>query len=442
MNLVEAVSSLHRLTEDEILATKGKGAIHYYPYFFLLHSEDEFLIAPDESHQWRYVIQLHFRGKSVHGDLRLERKYDLLGWTLLLSLPKTVTSPVMTLDEARKVFNENEFKIDFENNTIRERKIKSGIVREGEIQAVKKAPEPKEWLFVEGVSPPGEVGATRSYPGVFLIADKGIVEYGSQQPHLHEYFFQGERLSGRWFFRILSRELKEILPPGNEPEPENVRSGIYWVLIHPEDQTPYVLSQRAVEKGYLPPHGMSAIPKQVREKVPKGLRYWQEGNFEKALAMRNELVSLGVAKFTEMLDLKLHYVSWKRTTKDGKPVIVIRPSPSTQYYLLTIGNKVFECESNPLETDTPAVIRPGVDLSKYNWKNFVLPAGSKLNPTKNTVARISLLTAGKTVVYINSDTLIKFSYRGKTYVAKRLPGESVWNITASDLHSIDRGDEW
>jgi len=82
--------------------------------------------------------------------------------------------------------------------------------------------------------------------------------------------------------------IKKVLPPAESPE--RTISPYFWVLIQPDDQTPYVLSKKAQEKNWMPPAGISALPKKVRKDVPERLRYWTIQDKTKALDTRNELI--------------------------------------------------------------------------------------------------------------------------------------------------------
>jgi len=205
----------------------------------------------------------------------------------------------------------------------------------------RKAVEPAAWLTVEGAVKPGEVGATANFPGVFHIVDKGVCEYGAQKPWFHEYFPKSDRKDGGFRYRIFFRQLrvadiqdaeKSLSPelikdyiahdPGVEredwdlgyweflkakgdlPAEASAQAGVVlpaaetafreeaaWLLIKPIDQTPYVLSDRAVEEAWVPPHGFSALPKSVRSEVPPEYRYWQMENESERREMRDALVS-------------------------------------------------------------------------------------------------------------------------------------------------------
>ncbi|HOM26553.1 MAG TPA: DNA adenine methylase [Defluviitoga tunisiensis] len=399
---------------------------------------DEFLITPDENKEWSYVIQAHFRGSTVHFDLRLERENDLLGWTLLVQIEDKIKEPVLNLDQAKEYIKQKDvFKLDLETGRPLKREIRGGVIREAEIRAIKKLPEPKDWLEFEGVSAPKQIGGTANFPGVFLIIDKGKVEYGAKKPGFYEYFFDGKILKGRYIFRALTRteNLQEnILPPGEEEE--TPREKYYYVMIKPKDETPYVISKRAVKKNYIPEINKSELPKNIREKIPKDFQYWNEKTPDKIKELRDKLVNeLDKLKIFKEGELYLWRIWWKRYTKDGKPVIVIRWGPSTELFLLDIEGRKFECEYNPLETPTLAIERK-IKTNIKRIKHKILDNKSELNPTKNTRATMELITKDSINIYELGLDFIKFGWYDKLIVGQRMDND-LWQFTIQDLPSID-----
>jgi ATP-dependent DNA ligase len=313
---------------------------------------------PPEDKKYPFVLQLHYRGRSVHGDYRASHGDTLEGWTIALQQPEAIKEPVTTLEAAKKAAADPaNWKMDLKTGLIKPRQIRGGTVRRGDLRAFPKATEiPKDWLSVEGVTDkpdPGEAppaGATANFPGVFDIVQKGSVEHGAKKPFFLEYFVHGDTWGDqRWTFRMLGREEKgldaageplyewtdlttgerleinldaiivttdwmldaleeikaELLPPGVEEQ--QARSRVYWVLLQ-ADPEPYVLSKNAIEKDWLPPKGVSCLPKKIRVKVPKDLRYWEVSG-EEALARRAKLAEMDLRELdgTETkADEKLH----------------------------------------------------------------------------------------------------------------------------------------
>ncbi len=100
---------------------------------------------------------------------------------------------------------------------------------------------------------------------------------GAQKPHLLEVFLSGSTYKGRFIFRKLPRK-QEHERAGKQP--------FVWFGWKPIDQTPYVLSSRAILLKWTPPKGRSALPKEWEEKIPDELRWWEKNwTGEKAVAV-------------------------------------------------------------------------------------------------------------------------------------------------------------
>lgn len=169
---------------------------------------DPYVAPPPEGKRYRYVVQTHWRGKSVHTDLRIEHGgRRLLGWTLNTQKAGGVKEPVETLAEARKRQKTvgTWSKLDWVGG-----KWPQKGERPQQFLTERKAAHPSAWLTVEGQTPktkpgsPPAPGATANHPGVFHIVDQGTVEYGAQRDDLHEYFLKG-RMPGRLLLRRAER---------------------------------------------------------------------------------------------------------------------------------------------------------------------------------------------------------------------------------------------
>jgi len=64
-----------------------------------------------------------------------------------------------------------------------------------------------------------------------------------------------------------------------------------WIVIRSNDPTPMVLQAESVTKRWIPPLGVSALPRSVAEQVPLDLAYWQAGTLVEARELRDQLVS-------------------------------------------------------------------------------------------------------------------------------------------------------
>lgn len=323
---------------------------------------DPFSVYPDESKDFGYMMHTHARGRSVHADLRIQNlgKEFLVGWTLMIQREGEIKEPILSMSELRKINADSTkyYKVNLQTGewAKREKKgTKPGTTVRAELVATRKAPEPKSWMTFEGVVKPGVIGATKEFPGVFVIVDRGKAEYLSQKPWLHEYYFDGRVLKkGRFFFRQLrswkkksdgeppeqeilgsevlwshisdlnaqtfavlqdqgmtDEEIREwiepqlvevkkemnlseedilkafVIPPGKE---EGLGPELGWLFINPDDQVPYVLSNRAIEQSFLPPPTISALPRHWRKHVKEEEAYWMVKDKKRASEMRKALV--------------------------------------------------------------------------------------------------------------------------------------------------------
>jgi hypothetical protein len=263
----------------------------------VIKEADPYLVYPPKDKPMPYIVQFHFRGKSAHVDFRIAKTKDWgIGYTLLVAMKRKILKPVLTMRDAIREIERDIWKIDWKKGKVKMRRIRDDHIRPAEIRVIlKKVKIAKEWWTAHGVTAlpdpfekPIPPGATRRYPGVFYIYDKGMAVAGALKPYFHEYFlYRGKTLTGRILFRAIGRVEKQVLPPGVIPE--RVIRPYYWVMIQPLDQTPYVLSERAVEKEWLPPRGIAALPPEVKRAIPKRYRYWEHPR-KKALALRKELV--------------------------------------------------------------------------------------------------------------------------------------------------------
>jgi len=290
-NLDEAVKEAksNRCLQEKIITLDGN--------ILYKAAQNPYMELPPEGKKCRYVVHHHWRGRTVHTDIRIADVIPgyLIGWTVDDLIEGVVKKPVLTLEEAKYWDAKPEIsKINWKTGRFKFRKTAAGNIVQTELRSQEKSPEPEDWLDIEGVAPIGKPGSTKNYPGVFHIMDRGYLYFGTQKPFFHEYFPFGGKLKGRLVFRQLTHWVRKgvgkVLPPANIPEaPE--RSDILWVCFQPLDQMPYVLSERAIEKKWIPPLGHSALPKWVKDLVPNKLEYWKAKDLNSARRMRDDLVS-------------------------------------------------------------------------------------------------------------------------------------------------------
>lgn len=188
----------------------GKGRFVLHEHWRGL-SEDEVNLPREE---------LIRRGHSLHSDLRLESNGTLHGWTVFLGKAEdNATNRLISLPP------------------------------DDNLQVAPKLAQPKGWLTFEGVSEPGEVGATTGRYARFDIVDSGTYEAGVWREHMMEYFFHGKRLEGRL--------LVQYAPLGGRR---------VWIIDRPEDQRPYAET-----------HDLEEVVRELKDKGQKWLIWRKPG---------------------------------------------------------------------------------------------------------------------------------------------------------------------
>ncbi|NPV54521.1 MAG: hypothetical protein HPY71_13565 [Firmicutes bacterium] len=195
-------------------------------------SEDEVKLSREE---------LIKRGHSLHSDLRLESDGVLHGWTVFLGKAEdNATNRLISLPP------------------------------DDNLQVVPKLVQPKGWLTFEGISEPGEVGATTGKYARFDIVDSGTYEAGVWREHLFEYFLHGKKLKGRL--------LVEFAPVGDRK---------VWLIDRPADQTPYAES-----------HNLEDVVRELKEKGQKWLTWRKPGE-------RPRLIDVGAFQIKKSASRKI-----------------------------------------------------------------------------------------------------------------------------------------
>jgi len=215
-------------------------------------------------------------GRSVHIDLRIKVDDHLEGFTIMDAKPGAIKEPVTSVQQAKQLEKDWDkyFKITNDPQTYI-------VSPRRKLWVELKKPEPVEWLTVERVVEPGEIGATKYEFGVFSIIDRPIVYFGTIKPDFCEMFLYGKRFTGRWVVRLLPNPWIREMP------------GRRFVLLmwKPEDQAPYVLTRRAVRKKWIPPKGVSCLPPEIRQQIPSEYRYWKFDAKSKRIETRDALVT-------------------------------------------------------------------------------------------------------------------------------------------------------
>ena len=437
---------------------------------------------PERPNELRpFVLQAHFRGKSVHLDFRTVIDEFAEGWTISAMQEGSIEAPVVTLRQAQEVASSQEtWKFDLETGLIFPRKVKTKVkgeprivIRPGSLFAERKAQLiPKEWLEIEGRTgwPPDwpktvltywdawpehvkrelrsegftpewaeqalrekswdvqeiPVGATRAFPGVLVVMDRGTLTLGARKPYFFEYFpHERKLLPERIVFRLVARVksatyaalLKEqgalILEPGVEEEAP--RTAGYWVYSTP-DPLPYVLSEEAMDKGWLPPRGVAALPYELIRSAPRDMRYWEIEDDEEREAARERLAewyenrtkkSFAVQKVTRRFKL------FEQTYK-GQVVIRFGPSTLLYWFLMDEPRLVLSLENSPLLRSAVAGIEAEERFFQALWDKteFEPEPGTLLNPTKETPSKVRLVDEGSVSVLEEEPGFLRLKLSG------------------------------
>lgn len=437
-------SATSRARQNLVLQEKdidAHGKVTYRPTRKVVEKQEDPYMELPEKQRTPFTIHNHWRGKSVHADLRIGLRTNklLVGWTLNTQIAGSVDDPVVTLAMARAIARDmDDFsKIDWSTGEWAER-AKRGVKKpvRTSILCERKAPEPWEWINVEGKTKepkegePPPVGGTRNFPGVFHIVEKGEVEFGAQKPWFHEYFVYGRHNRYRLIFRQLTLKEateKAILPPsvGQEGVPADARR---WFAMRPGDLTPYVLDSDAVKKGWVPPVGVSALPGVVEKQVPKEHRYW-EAKSEKATQVRRDALVEAVKADEVELNFEAPYRHsvQKASLLDARFVLqrqtwkgpaVVRAGPSRTLFWLRVDTgrpelTVLEFLRNPVDNPKLAAqVKTDEHKDSMDFKGDIKP-GHYLNPTKDTPSKIETVDGGKASVLAIGNDFIKLKLEGK-----------------------------
>jgi len=404
------ITRLFDLTEDEILELRGSvplgaGSLHACSQDEPVFDVNPYLTPGDEDKKWKFAVQNHHRGRSLHQDLRMERPSFLVGRTLNVQRKGIPKEDVDTMEEAR------EFAKDPKNI----KNFKQGTQGAQQIVAEKKAPEPFPWLNFEGVMKRGEVGATKEHEGVFLITASGEVEFGAAKPWFQEYWLHDTKKTYNYSGRLVVRLLKNIWGPERTG-----RGKFVWMAWFTKDQKPYILSKRAVDIKAMPPQGLSWLPRAMRKKVPESLRYWKVKDKKKARKVRDELsemyrkgkIQLDVDGLPKSGKFSLTHICWR-----GPIVVRFGCSREEHHLFLEMNGKVFDIimDGNPIELGKVSAVR-GEPKDK-KWAKFTgrLPQESVLNPDKTTPADMKTLEKGTYRVISEDPDKLELEMKGPTF---------------------------
>jgi len=399
-----------------------------------------------------FSMQNHYRGKSVHTDLRIKANGHLDGWTIASQEKGAIKEPVSTIEEANK-----------QNNKPSNWKFRPDMPPTKHVFATPKPQHPLEWLTqVSDVHQEGEVGATRFEEGVFSGLDQGLIYFGTggkgshntNKPWFYEYFIRGKKFKGKLVFRLLgAREGWKKIPEGQ----------VHWEAWIAADEYPYILSRRQREKkDWLPPEGESALPPELEALVPSNLQYWKmktskERKFKILDELYNYFIDEGVIAARKLpedkklsmegkeADFILQYEWWKG------PEVVRKQRQGKFFIKLFDGQDVVAIDFQkkyPISDEGVAVTKhkvlhgPLKGMKPIDWKKFEgqIPSGEPAHPKaiKELPLNVDILDKGKVQVIEDSPTFLSLQFKGKKlkgyYVLVReAPEQDFWLFQKSKL---------
>jgi len=252
------------------------------------------------------------------------------------------------------------------------------------------------------------------------------------------------------------------------------RSAGYWTTWLAKSETPYVLTRAAVNEEWIPPYGVSALPKEVRDKVPEKYQYWKFSSRQQRLKVRDELRKAKDVKLhiRNSYDENHHVVEHEGTTylattlskpeseditfadvevmckvdlSEHEYVLlhhfwkgqqVVRVGPTTQHWDLFIGDNMWVLDTDPLKSASNASRRrpysKGFQERGASGPEFIEP-GTPGNPTKSTAAWVTRVDKGSVHMLEDDAHFKKFNLSGGklkgTFVLKQEePTVNLWRF--------------
>lgn len=222
------------------------------------------------------VLQLHFRGKSVHGDFRVQTGDELIGYSIALQrADKLLVSDKGSAARIARTF------------AVTGSEWSRSLAAPSAVFCSLKQTHPAAWLKADNAEfGPGAVGATPDAPGYMFAVARPKVCRGVTTPVLHEYFLEKDpRMQGRLVFR-------HMLVKDDEDQEVDVekRSRNIWRVALAEDLVPHILTTKAIRAGYIGPKGWSLLPPRLKAVVPDSLQYWLADSEKERKEVRKALV--------------------------------------------------------------------------------------------------------------------------------------------------------
>lgn len=145
-----------------------------------------------------------------------------------------------------------------------------------------------------------------------------------------------------------------------------------WIAVETTAAMPLVLTEDAVSKRWIPPLGVSALPRVVADQVPPNLAYWQSGSLAQARDLRDQLVAK-IDAGEVILDITKAYepgvsgVSQIDTTEEADLVVPIVKIDSDRQIVTGIVLEPGEVDAQNDTITAEVIERASIGfLSRYN----------------------------------------------------------------------------
>lgn len=395
-----------------------------------------------------YLIESHWRGKTVHNDLLIKTNGNLDGETLLNQMPGVIKEPVTTIDQAEmwsgRYHSDDAPKyIKFYPSMPPH---KGFVVIDKEEYPIARA------TVVSSVVEPGQPGAIKDSPGVIYGEDWGVAYRTVVKPWFVETWLYG------WWFNGV--RLIERLMPATKKTDRVGKKKVFWRgHIADKKSPPYIFSPFFFENMDWVPED-SALPPNWESIVPQKLRWWGKGLPKKQRvnlieASFNWLVEEGFLKgkkksldkddFAIMFSGEKWSYALHRVWRRGQDHVQYMPDSVWRLRMKCGDGRLltFEFNADPRRKSTNGFhalrsvssIKPPGGNNPEDWLSYFgeIPAKHPENPRGSLVARVVVEDSGHFDPVSNADKFLSGTFSGgkgglKGYyvVEKDSPGLNSW----------------
>lgn len=222
-----------------------------------------------------------------------------------------------------------------------------------------------------------------------------------------------------------------------------------WLAISPGNNTPNVVTPDAVAKQWIPPLGVSALPKAVRAQVPEAFHYWKAKTLDEARTTRDSLVkALGEGKVE--LDFDAPFEREEKSPAKARFVLQKHEQGEEVSHQLRLDIGARELVVAKLSGDPSSgaelTASVGFDsrLASMDLSGD-LKAGHYVNMSKSAASRVSVLDSGGASVELKKDTIRAViqgeKISGGFEVRKADDGSGQWVWAPFDAVSDDSSSE-